>query len=261
MPAEIFKKLTWVFFDLGNTLKDLDPEKILESAKYDKALEHPYPEVGTVLTKLATKYKLAMIANQSQGTEERLGAYGLRSMISLLLSSTEEGIEKPDTAIFQRAMARARCTPNQAVMVGDRLDNDIAPANRSGWATVRVLQVYPQYQQPRNDREIPDRTVNSLSELLPVLSYVSCARCQSTPLLNPPPPAGEEGILRHPPSNPLPRSRGRVRVGVSHENGWGCQTKIGGNFGLNLSLSKDQARLAANPPQPRRPEPSLESMR
>jgi HAD superfamily hydrolase (TIGR01549 family) len=52
--------------------------------------------------------------------------------ISICLSSTEVGLEKPDPAIFQLALSQSGCEPPQAVMIGDRLDNDIRPARLLG---------------------------------------------------------------------------------------------------------------------------------
>ena len=60
--------------------------------------------------------------------------------ISNCLCSFELGLEKPDPAIFQLALERARCSPSQAVMIGDRLDNDIRPARLLGWKTIRIMQ-------------------------------------------------------------------------------------------------------------------------
>ena len=61
-------------------------------------------------------------------TEARLESYGLNPFISLWVSSVEIGLEKPDLAIFQGALKQAQCAPHQALMIGDRVDNDIRPA-------------------------------------------------------------------------------------------------------------------------------------
>lgn len=39
---------------------------------------------------------------------------------------------KPDPKLFTIACAQAGCAPEDAVMIGDRLDNDIAPAKAIG---------------------------------------------------------------------------------------------------------------------------------
>ncbi len=137
-------------------------EELLNEIRYDKKYEHPYPRTHELLNHLSLRFKIGVIANQSRGTLERLTSYGLAKHVSVCLSSTEEGLSKPDPAIFDLALARARCAPSNAVMVGDRIDNDISPAKQAGWNTVRVLQGYARFQQPRYAHELADHTVNSI---------------------------------------------------------------------------------------------------
>ena len=103
--------------------------KLIEAeARYHKELESPYEGAEQTLRTLSSRYQIGVIANQAAGTEERLTKWGLMPFISICLSSTEVGLEKPDPAIFQLALSQSRCEPPQAVMIGDRLDNDICPA-------------------------------------------------------------------------------------------------------------------------------------
>jgi FMN phosphatase YigB (HAD superfamily) len=37
-------------------------------------------------------------------------------------------------------LKRAGCAPSEAVMIGDRIDDDIRPARSLGWKTIRVTQ-------------------------------------------------------------------------------------------------------------------------
>jgi len=142
---------------------------ILQKVKYRKELEEPYPEAFEVISRLAQKYKIGVIANQSAGTEARLKSYGLNHFISLCISSTEVGLKKPEPAIFQLALELAKCQPHQAVMIGDRIDNDIRPAKSLGWKTIRVLQGFAKMQMPRNSAEEPDFTVSNLKQIISLL--------------------------------------------------------------------------------------------
>src|SRR5207248_1894328 len=45
---------------------------------------------------------------------------------------------KPDPALFRRALDRAGARPEECLMVGDRLDNDVAPASLLGLTTAWV---------------------------------------------------------------------------------------------------------------------------
>ena len=146
-----------------------DCDFVLQRVKYRKELEEPYPEAYELLSRLAPQYKIGVIANQSAGTESRLKSYGLTSFISLCLSSTEVGLEKPNPAIFQLALERAKCEPHQAVMIGDRIDNDIRPAKSLGWKTIRVRQGFAKVQTHRNSEEEPDFTVSNLKRIMAIL--------------------------------------------------------------------------------------------
>ncbi|UCH33227.1 MAG: HAD family hydrolase [Armatimonadota bacterium] len=142
---------------------------VLKRAPYRGELEEPQPEAYKVLATLAGTYRIGVIANQSAGTEARLAQHGLASFISICLGSADVGLAKPDPAIFRLALKRAGCEPHQAVMVGDRIDNDIRPAKALGWRTIRVLQGFAKAQSPRGPDEEPDFTVSSLKDIVSLL--------------------------------------------------------------------------------------------
>ena len=54
-------------------------------------------------------------------------------------------------------------------MLGDRLDNDIAPAKTLGMKTIWIKQGFSAYSPIQAPSEEPDFTVNSLSDLLKIL--------------------------------------------------------------------------------------------
>ena len=198
-------KPKWIFFDIGSTLIDetiayrkriertiagtnvtYDDfyNKMVEISKYNqsgynKALEayglkmapwnsedeYVYPEAEEVLRELSERYHIGIIANQNLGSEERLEKLGLLRYIDLVIASAEEGVAKPDLRIFQIALDRANCKPEEAVMVGDRIDNDILPANKIGMKTVWIKQGFGSYAEPKAIEEQPDYIVNSLVEI------------------------------------------------------------------------------------------------
>ena len=49
----------------------------------------------------------------------------------------------------------ADCRPENAVMVGDRLDNDIRPAKELGMKTIRIRKGIAVYAKPSCEAEIP----------------------------------------------------------------------------------------------------------
>ncbi len=93
------------------------------------------------------------------------GDIGIRDHFSLIFAPTELGLSKPDPQIFAGALAAAGCNPEEAVMVGDRLDNHIGPAKSQGWRTVRVRQGFSRLQIPCSPYETPDMTISETQEL------------------------------------------------------------------------------------------------
>ena len=135
------------------------------SGRYPKELETPYPQARPLLERLSQRYNLGVIANQPPGTAERLAQYGLADYFAVCVSSGDAGVSKPDPAIFRLALDAADCAPADAVMIGDRLDNDVLPAKALGFATVRLLQGPARLQRPRTAAETPDATAADLDAL------------------------------------------------------------------------------------------------
>ena len=138
---------------------------VASAVRYVKELEVLFPGVAEILETLSRKFRLGVIANQSEGTEERLSDWGIRDHFTLVFASAELGLSKPDPRIFAAAISRAGCAPAGVLMVGDRLDNDIGPAKSQGCLTMRVKQGFSRFQTPRRAAEIPDFTISSIREL------------------------------------------------------------------------------------------------
>lgn len=202
-------KPKWIFFDIGSTLVDesavyenrieeitqsnnidknefvakviqraqTDPRPIMSVAKdygvkvpaWRHDLEVLYPDTKALLQRLSQKYKIGIIANQDFGTEQRLTDFNVHQYINLVIASAEEGVAKPDLRIFQIALARADCKPEEAIMVGDRIDNDIIPANKIGMTTVWIKHGFGGYAELKEIEEHPDYTINNLNDLLNLL--------------------------------------------------------------------------------------------
>ena len=132
--------------------------------------EVPYPDAVPTLTELKRRgYKLGVIANQNYGTEMRLKNWNLLRFFEVIAASAELGMAKPDPAIFEWALKQADCSPQNAVMVGDRMDNDMEPANRLGMHSVRLKRGLGAYHEPQSDDEVPEYTISMLAELLDLL--------------------------------------------------------------------------------------------
>lgn len=84
---------------------------------------------------------------------------------SLIVTSDQEGIAKPDPRIFETALQRANCPVERCVMIGDRLDNDIVPAKKLGFKTVWIKQGLSIYTSPTSQWEQADAVVDRIEQI------------------------------------------------------------------------------------------------
>ncbi len=136
-----------------------------EAAPYRAELEVLYSQTKTVLAALAGRYRLGVLANQGDGLRQRLCAYGIAQYFDVVVSSWDYPFVKPDVRLFAAAVELAGVRPFEAVMIGDRLDNDIAPAKRLGMHTVWVKQGFGALQLPRCAEEVPDFAVATIGDV------------------------------------------------------------------------------------------------
>lgn len=132
--------------------------------------QSPNPGSDAVIDALHGRYRLGIIANQQKGIRVLLRSLGWDKQFEVNMISDDIGIWKPDIRIFQMALEEARCPPSQAVMVGDRIDNDVSPAKRLGMKTVRYKWGVFGRQVPATEEERPDSEVSSLAEVPGIIS-------------------------------------------------------------------------------------------
>ncbi len=162
---------TAVDFYKQNKKGDTETAKLFGIALPDWHTEDEilYDDAAKCLAALNQRYKIGIIANQPLGTKERLEHHGVLKYINLVIASAEEGIAKPDRRIFETALQRSNCEPGKAVMIGDRIDNDIIPANLLGMHTIWIKQGFGKYWTIKNEIENAEYTVENLTELCKIL--------------------------------------------------------------------------------------------
>jgi FMN phosphatase YigB (HAD superfamily) len=92
--------------------------------------------------------------------------FGLSDALDGVVSSHTIGWQKPHRAIFERALTIAGARPDEAFMVGDRLDADVVGAKRLG---MRAVWRRTELEQPKVDVE-PDAIVDDLTQLPAVVA-------------------------------------------------------------------------------------------
>jgi 4-nitrophenyl phosphatase len=79
-------------------------------------------------------------------------------------------IGKPETPMLETAMARMGTTPEETVMVGDRLETDILAGARAGMLTVLVLTGVSTREDLAAAEALPDVIVSDLPSLVAALT-------------------------------------------------------------------------------------------
>jgi HAD superfamily hydrolase (TIGR01549 family) len=97
------------------------------------------PGMRSLIQRLKGRFHLGLIANQPVEAIDVLKGHGLWDCFSVHGISADVGFHKPDPGFFKWALELADCPPAEALMIGDRLDNDILPARAAGMKTLQLI--------------------------------------------------------------------------------------------------------------------------
>jgi HAD superfamily hydrolase (TIGR01549 family) len=142
-----------------------------------------YPDARPCLQALKDAgYFVGVAGNQTA----RVGRFldELNLPCDLLATSEEWGAEKPDVAFFDKLVAVSGQSRNEIAYVGDRLDNDIAPAAEAGLFTVwlrrgpwgYILQPGDPITAVHLPNAAPSLSVSTLAELVTELTGTRAPR-------------------------------------------------------------------------------------
>ncbi|MGH7865074.1 MAG: HAD family hydrolase [Candidatus Binataceae bacterium] len=114
-----------------------------------------------VLEGLRRRFRIAVVSNFYGNLDRVLADGGLTPFVDAAIDSSLVGFAKPDPRIFKAALNAIGVDASNAVMVGDSLDKDCAPARLLGIRTVWLCT------NGAFDSGVPaaDRTIAALDEL------------------------------------------------------------------------------------------------
>ncbi|MBY0599930.1 HAD family hydrolase [Bacillus bingmayongensis] len=98
----------------------------------------PFPNMHELLQQLQNKnIKVGIITNgMTEFQMNNIRALQLHTYTNTILVSEAEGIKKPHSAIFERALQRLNVKPNECIYVGDHPENDVIGAENAGITAV-----------------------------------------------------------------------------------------------------------------------------
>jgi putative hydrolase of the HAD superfamily len=122
----------------------------------------PFADAAATLATLrAAGLRLAVVSNADGRAASVVEAAGLAGVFDAILDSHLEGVEKPDTEIFRRALARVGAPAAQAAFVGDIVSIDVVGARNAGLRPILIdpALAYRDVAFERIERlaELPDR--------------------------------------------------------------------------------------------------------
>jgi FMN phosphatase YigB (HAD superfamily) len=124
-----------------------------------------YPDAVAALRLLREAgFRLGVLANQPSSTRVDLDRAGITPLCDGVWLSEAVGLAKPNPAFFRLALENWGLAPGRVAYVGDRPDNDVAPARALGLAAVRLRRGPHAEQAPRTESERADIEVGDLAE-------------------------------------------------------------------------------------------------
>jgi putative hydrolase of the HAD superfamily len=103
-------------------------EALLASLRF-----RPYPDAASALGRLRLLgIRSAVVSNWDVSLRAILGEIGLGGLLDDVVVSAEVGVRKPDPMIVEAALRRLRCPAQNALMVGDSPETDVAGAQAAG---------------------------------------------------------------------------------------------------------------------------------
>jgi len=124
--------------------------------------------IETLVALRARGLHVGMVSNIDEDQlEHLLDLAGVATHFDSILSSESAGSCKPHGEIFEKALARAACAPEEALFVGDSRSADVAGANRAG--LVSVLLWHRSDKEPPDEDPRPRHVIARIPEILELL--------------------------------------------------------------------------------------------
>ena len=116
----------------------IGPELGLDSPKEIELFRHRYrnderinEDVLHLIQQLRGQYKLAVLSNSPPDLTQWLADWSMIDLFDIVICSGDEGLVKPDPAVFEVTLTRLEVKPGEAVFVDDTVEN-VEAARRLG---------------------------------------------------------------------------------------------------------------------------------
>ncbi len=114
------------------------------------------------LREICREFKIGIAGQYGQEILAFLEQQAILDCFTYRLTQDDFPITKPDPRYFEQITKSFGVTPQECILVGDRIDNDIVPAKQLGMKTILIRAGLHRNQQPRIPFEIPDAELNEV---------------------------------------------------------------------------------------------------
>ncbi len=128
------------------------------------------PGAAAALSALrAGGYRLGIVANHAcdRALQRAVRQLGLADIVHLALSSHAVGVRKPRPGLIETALSAWQVEPYQAVIISDRLEDDIAPAQELG---LRAILLTAAPHGLKQAPVVPDAVLSAWHDLPPLFA-------------------------------------------------------------------------------------------
>lgn len=122
-----------------------------------------YPEVKEVIATLKQRgLFLGIVSNWNSSLPQICSELGVSPYLDLIMASALEGVRKPGTLIFEKALHKSNSPPEQTVYIGDTYEIDVLGAQSAGIDAILIDRA-----SYYSDVSCP--VIKDLRQLLPML--------------------------------------------------------------------------------------------
>lgn len=159
--------LTKRFPDLASFIARIKPEAQIDITDYEKDIVDEihsitlYPETEEVLHELRqNKLRIGMISNLASPYTSAFFSLGLDKLVDHYVFSCDIGMIKPNPKIYVYELQALCVQPNEAVMVGDKIPQDVLGPKETGIRAVLL------------DRENQKQYTPKITSLREIIDYL-----------------------------------------------------------------------------------------
>jgi len=146
-------------------------KQIYINAEFEKLI--PYPEVKTTLESLKNNFQLFLVTEGSETQQnKKIDSLKVRGYFEEIFITPGD-----KTNSFTTILKNNNLTPNQTLIIGDRIDKEIKAGNKLGIKTIRTLNGIYKDLNPKEPLEKPHHTINNLTEIPNIINKIN--NCQN----------------------------------------------------------------------------------